>query len=68
MAKRFWLQPAEVDLLVGDYSSARGQLGWEQRTRFVDLVKQRVEAVLEMLHRHRQNEIRVSRQFRDKKC
>jgi GDPmannose 4,6-dehydratase len=55
-----YYRPAEVDLLIGDYSKAKSQLGWEPRTRFADLVKLMVEADIELLRRHRQGEIRVS--------
>jgi len=37
-------RPAEVDLLVGDASKAKRQLGWEPKTRFDDLVKIMVDA------------------------
>ncbi len=37
-------RPAEVDLLVGDASKAKRQLGWEPKTRFGDLVKIMVDA------------------------
>ncbi len=33
------MRPAEVDLLIGDYSKAKEKLGWEPTTRFQDLVK-----------------------------
>jgi GDPmannose 4,6-dehydratase len=36
------LRPAEVELLVGDYSKAKGKLGWEPRTNFEELVKKMV--------------------------
>ena len=39
-------RPAEVDLLVGDYSKARDKLGWEPTVRFRDLVKMMVAADL----------------------
>ena len=39
-------RPAEVDLLIGDPSKARKDLGWEPRTRFPELVKIMVEADL----------------------
>ena len=57
---RRYYRPAEVDLLIGDYSKAKRQLGWEPKTRFVDLVKLMVDADVELLRRHRQGEIRVS--------
>ena len=40
-------RPAEVDLLVGDPSKAKAQLGWERRVGFPDLVTMMVEADLE---------------------
>ena len=39
-------RPAEVDLLIGDPSKARSQLGWQPHTRFEDLVRRMVEADL----------------------
>jgi GDPmannose 4,6-dehydratase len=55
-----YYRPAEVDLLIGDYGKAKRQLGWEPKTRFVDLVKLMVDADVELLRRHRQGQIRVS--------
>jgi len=46
-----FLRPAEVELLVGDYSKAREKLGWEPRTSFDELVRLMVDADLEMLAR-----------------
>ena len=42
-------RPAEVDLLIGDPSKAKKQLGWEARTRFDDLVKLMVDADIRLL-------------------
>jgi GDPmannose 4,6-dehydratase len=39
-----YCRPAEVDLLIGDYSKAKRKLGWEPKTKFVDLVKLMVDA------------------------
>src|SRR5438876_4026098 len=55
-----YYRPAEVDLLIGDYSKARRQLGWEPKTKFAELVKLMVDADIELLRRHRQGQIRVS--------
>jgi GDPmannose 4,6-dehydratase len=55
-----YYRPAEVDLLIGDYSKAKRQLGWEPKTKFVDLVKLMVDSDIELLRRHRQGEIKVS--------
>lgn len=41
-----YFRPAEVDLLVGDYSKAKNKLGWEPKTDFKELVKIMVEADL----------------------
>ena len=43
---------AEVDLLLGDSSKARRELGWAPRVTFKDLVRLMVEADLEMAGRH----------------
>jgi GDPmannose 4,6-dehydratase len=39
-----YTRPAEVDLLIGDSSKAKQKLGWEPKTKFVELVKIMVEA------------------------
>jgi GDPmannose 4,6-dehydratase len=39
-----YLRPAEVDLLVGDYSKAKAKLGWEPTVRFQELVRMMVDA------------------------
>jgi len=44
-----FMRPAEVDLLVGDGSKARDELGWEPQTSFRDLVTMMVEADLDLL-------------------
>jgi GDPmannose 4,6-dehydratase len=38
------LRPAEVDLLIGDYSKANEMLGWEPTVRFPELVRMMVDA------------------------
>ena len=55
-----YYRPAEVDLLRGDYSKAKQQLGWEPKTKFGDLVKIMVDADVELLRRHREGQIKVS--------
>jgi GDPmannose 4,6-dehydratase len=45
---RFY-RPAEVDLLVGDASKARRELGWEPEVSFEQLVEQMVRADLDRL-------------------
>jgi GDPmannose 4,6-dehydratase len=44
-----FMRPAEVDLLVGDPSRAKKELGWEPRVGFDELVRMMVEADLERL-------------------
>jgi GDPmannose 4,6-dehydratase len=44
-----YFRPAEVEHLVGDYSKAREQLGWEPRTSFEELVRLMVDSDLELL-------------------
>jgi GDPmannose 4,6-dehydratase len=39
-----FLRPAEVDLLVGDYSKAKRELGWEPKVTFGELVRMMVDA------------------------
>src|SRR6185503_8266740 len=41
-------RPAEVDLLMGDASKAKRQLGWEQTHTFAELVAEMVESDLEV--------------------
>ena len=56
-----YFRPAEVDLLIGDYSKAKRLLAWEPKTKFVDLVGLMVDADIELLRRHREGEIKVGR-------
>jgi GDPmannose 4,6-dehydratase len=42
-------RPAEVDLLVGDASKAKRELGWEPKTSFEELIRLMTRADLEML-------------------
>jgi GDPmannose 4,6-dehydratase len=39
-----YFRPAEVDLLIGDASKAKQQLGWEPTVRFPELVRMMVDA------------------------
>jgi GDPmannose 4,6-dehydratase len=41
-------RPAEVDQLVGDASKARGQLGWEPKTEFPDVLEEMVRHDVEL--------------------
>ena len=44
-----FLRPAEVDLLVGDPSKAKRELGWEPKTTFEELIRLMVRSDLELL-------------------
>ncbi|MDW8300728.1 MAG: GDP-mannose 4,6-dehydratase [Anaerolineae bacterium] len=44
-----FMRPAEVDLLVGDASKARRQLGWKPTMTFTELIHRMVEADLKLL-------------------
>ncbi|TCQ14226.1 GDP-mannose 4,6-dehydratase [Rhizobium sp. PP-CC-3G-465] len=41
-----YIRPAEVDLLLGDPSKAKRELGWTHTTNFTDLVREMMEADL----------------------
>lgn len=43
-----YYRPTEVDLLIGDYSKAKKQLGWKPKTSFNELVRLMVEADLKL--------------------
>ncbi|HTC87432.1 MAG TPA: GDP-mannose 4,6-dehydratase [Bryobacteraceae bacterium] len=49
-------RPAEVDLLIGDYTKARKVLQWEPKVKFAALVKEMVHADLELLSATRYHE------------
>ncbi|MFT3829746.1 MAG: GDP-mannose 4,6-dehydratase [Opitutaceae bacterium] len=44
-----FLRPAEVDLLIGDYSKAKSRLGWEPKTRMHGLAKLMVDSDLKLV-------------------
>ena len=48
-----YLRPAEVDLLQGDSTKARQQLGWEPSVTFEELVRLMVDADIKALNEHR---------------
>ena len=39
-----YFRPAEVDILIGDYSKAKKELGWEPKTKFKELVRIMIES------------------------
>jgi GDPmannose 4,6-dehydratase len=46
-----YMRPAEVDLLVGDPSKARAQLGWQPETKLADLVHMMVDVDMALLRK-----------------
>jgi len=50
---RRYFRPAEVDLLLGDASRAKQELGWQPRVGFEELVEQMVEHDLELAAREK---------------
>ncbi len=44
-----YYRPAEVELLIGDASKAKSQLGWEPKTKFADLARLMVDADIQLL-------------------
>ncbi len=44
-----FMRPAEVELLIGDPSQARQQLGWKPRTSFSELVAMMIDADMELV-------------------
>jgi GDPmannose 4,6-dehydratase len=55
-----YLRPAEVDLLLGDASKAKRQLGWSPKTKFHDLVRLMVDADIQLLKDHQEGRIKVT--------
>jgi GDPmannose 4,6-dehydratase len=49
-----YLRPAEVDLLVGDASKAKRELGWEPRVTFKELVRLMVDADVSIVNKKEQ--------------
>jgi len=46
-----YYRPSEVELLIGDSSKARAQLGWAPKTDFAELVKLMVKADFDKVKR-----------------
>ena len=44
-----FFRPAEVDILIGDYSKAKKELGWEPKVKFEELVNMMVKKDLERI-------------------
>ena len=51
-----YYRPAEVDVLLGDYSKAKRVLGWEPKVKFKDLVRLMVDHDLELARQELENE------------
>jgi len=47
-----YLRPAEVDLLIGDATKARQDLGWEPKVTFKELVRLMVDADVSLVNRN----------------
>ena len=54
-----YFRPAEVDLLIGDYSKAKKRLGWEPKMRFEDLVKLMTDEDIRRLKEHREGRTKL---------
>jgi GDPmannose 4,6-dehydratase len=46
------MRPTEVDLLMGDPTKARTKLGWKHTVTFDQLIKEMIEADLELARQH----------------
>jgi GDPmannose 4,6-dehydratase len=55
-----YYRPSEVDLLQGDASKARRELGWEPRVSFSEMVKLMVDHDLELAHQEQTHDAGVS--------
>jgi len=49
-----FIRPAEVDLLIGDYSKAKQQLGWQPEVSFDAMIRMMVDADIELLQKKRE--------------
>ena len=55
-----YFRPAEVDLLIGDYSKAKQKLGWQPKTTFNALARLMVDADIQMVKDHLAGKGRVA--------
>jgi len=51
ISERYY-RPTEVDFLLGDYGKAKKVLGWEPEVHFDELVKEMVDADVELMRRN----------------
>jgi GDPmannose 4,6-dehydratase len=52
-----YYRPAEVELLIGDYSKAKRKLGWEPKTKFKELIELMVDADMKLLADQRSGKV-----------
>ncbi len=50
-----YFRPAEVELLIGDYTKAKETFGWEPKTKFTELVKIMADADWKLAQKERRN-------------
>lgn len=50
-----YFRPTEVELLLGNPAKAKAKLGWEHKTTFAELVKEMVQADLDLFRQTRSN-------------
>ena len=55
-----YYRPAEVDLLIGDYSKAKKKLGWEPKTKMHELAKLMVDSDVSLLKAHREGRTKLT--------
>lgn len=63
LADKRFLRPAEVDLLVGDASKARRELGWSSKVGFRELVKEMVLHDLDLASAQKHAHAETEREF-----
>jgi len=54
-----YFRPAEVELLIGDYSKAKEKLGWEPKTRFKELAQLMVDADIAELKKKQSGKVEL---------
>ncbi len=50
-----YFRPAEVELLIGDYTKAKEKFGWEPKTKFTELVKIMADADWKLAQKEKRN-------------
>lgn len=56
-----YFRPAEVDILIGDYTKAKNKLGWEPKVGFKELVQIMVDSDLQKESARAENQLPVGR-------